>query len=425
MLDSKYIRNNPDQIRQALANRHSPLDLDDFLALDQKWREMLLQVEKMKEERNAASTEVGKRKKNGQDAGDLLPRLSELSAQIKNLDAPLREVEEKVRQWLLACPNIPHSSVPAGKDENDNREEKKWGQIPTFDFSPLEHWEIGTKLGGFDFERAGKITGSRFAVLRGWAPRLERALISFMLDIHTTQNGYTEFLPPFIVNEDSLCGTGQLPKFAEDLFKLENWPYYLTPTAEVPLTNMHRNETLCEADLPLAYTAYTPCFRSEAGSYGKDTKGLIRQHQFDKVELVRFAHPDSSYDDLELMLSHAEGILQRLKLPYRVITLCTGDMGFSAAKTYDIEVWLPGQNTYREISSCSNTEDFQARRAGIRFAPQGGGKSRLAHTLNGSGLAVGRTMVAILENYQQQDGSVIVPEALRPYLGGMDIIQPV
>ncbi len=424
MLDSKLIRTAPDRVREALTQRHSSLDLNDFLGLDQKWREMLLRVEKMKEERNAASAEVGRCKKNGQSTEDLLPRLSKLSAEIKNLDIPLKEMEEKIQQWLLACPNIPHSSVPTGKDENDNREEKKWGQIPTFDFSPLEHWEIGTNLGGFDFERAGKITGSRFAVLRGWAPRLERALISFMLDAHTTENGYTEFLPPFIVNEDSLHGTGQLPKFAEDLFKLENWPYYLTPTAEVPLTNMHRNETLVEAELPLAYTAYTPCFRSEAGSYGKDTKGLIRQHQFDKVELVRFAHPETSYDDLELMLSHAEGILQRLKLPYRVITLCTGDMGFSAAKTYDIEVWLPGQNTYREISSCSNTEDFQARRAGIRFAPQGGGKSRLIHTLNGSGLAVGRTMVAILENYQQKNGAVTVPEVLRPYLGGMDIIQP-
>ncbi len=422
MLDAKLVRTQPEIIQQALAKRHSALDLDAFLQLDQDRREILLRVEKLKEERNAASAEVGKRKKNKESADDLLPRLSELSDMIKKLDAELREAESKTQAWLLACPNIPHSSVPEGTDENDNREEKKWKTPPDFDFTPLEHWELGTKLGLFDFERAGKITGSRFAVLRSGAARLERALTAFMLDIHTQENGYTEILPPFIVNADSLQGTGQLPKFAEDLFKLENWQYYLTPTAEVPLTNMHRGEILAEQDLPLAYTAYTPCFRSEAGSYGKDTKGLIRQHQFNKVELVRFAHPDNSYDELEKMLSHAEGILQRLELPYRIITLCGGDMGFSAAKTYDIEVWLPGQNTYREISSCSNTEDFQARRAGIRFSPQGGGKTRFVHTLNGSGLAVGRTMVAIFENYQQKDGSIVIPKALRPYMGGMEVL---
>lgn len=421
MLDAKLIRTQPETIKQALAKRHSALDLDTFLQLDRNRREILLHVEKLKEERNAASAEVGKRKKNKESADDLLPRLNELSDTIKELDAQLREAENQTQTWLMSCPNIPHSSVPEGIDENDNREEKKWKKPQDFDFTPLEHWELGTKLGLFDFERAGKITGSRFTVLRGGAARLERALTTFMLDIHTQENGYTEILPPFIVNANSLQGTGQLPKFAEDLFKLENRQYYLTPTAEVPLTNMHRDEILAEHDLPLAYTAYTPCFRSEAGSYGKDTKGLIRQHQFDKVELVRFAHPDNSYDELEKMLSHAEGILQRLELPYRVITLCSGDMGFSAAKTYDIEVWLPGQNTYREISSCSNTEDFQARRAGIRFSPQGGGKTRFVHTLNGSGLAVGRTMVAIFENYQQKDGTVVIPEALRPYMGGMEI----
>ncbi len=421
MLDAKLVRTQPETIKKALAKRHSALDLDVFLQLDMNRREILLRVEKLKEERNAASAEVGKRKKNNESADDLLSHLNKLSDTIKELDTQLREAESKTQMWLMNCPNIPHSSVPEGVDENNNREEKKWKTPHNFDFTPLEHWELGTKLGLFDFERAGKITGSRFAVLRGGAARLERALTTFMLDIHTQENGYIEILPPFIVNADSLQGTGQLPKFAEDLFKLENRQYYLTPTAEVPLTNMHRNEILAEQDLPLAYTAYTPCFRSEAGSYGKDTKGLIRQHQFDKVELVRFAHPDNSYDELEKMLSHAEGILQRLELPYRVITLCSGDMGFSAAKTYDIEVWLPGQKTYREISSCSNTEDFQARRAGIRFSPQGGGKTRFVHTLNGSGLAVGRTMVAIFENYQQKDGTVVIPEALRPYMGGIEI----
>ena len=324
----------------------------------------------------------------------------------------------------MSVPNLPHDSVPVGKSEADNPVVRTWGRTPENAFPALEHWELGTRLRGLDFERAAKISGARFALSFGWAARLERALINFMLDLHGEQHGYLETLPPFIVHRDSLVGTGQLPKFAQDLFKLEQWDYFLIPTAEVPLTNIHRGEILTEQDLPLAYMAYTPCFRSEAGSYGKDTRGLIRQHQFNKVELVRFVHPDTSYEQLELLAGHAEKVLQLLELPYRVITLCTGDLGFSAAKTYDLEVWLPGQRAYREISSCSNFEDFQARRADIRFRPSAGGKTAFVHTLNGSGLAVGRTLVAILENYQQEDGGLIIPTVLRSYLGGAGRVLP-
>jgi len=424
MLDIRFIRKNFDLVVQSLKKRNSDLDLTDYQNLDNKRRALLQKVEALKMERNKASEQVARMKQQGEDPGNLFAELGCLSQKIKDLDKEVKQVEEEVQEWILSIPNIPHESVPAGKDEQDNREEKKWGEKPGFDFAPKEHWEIGVSLGGLDFDRAAKITGSRFALYWGWAARLERALINFMLDVQTNENGYTEVLPPVIVNRASMTATGQLPKFEQDLFKLENWDYYLIPTAEVPVTNIHRSEVLEEKDLPLAYVAYTPCFRSEAGSYGKDTKGIIRQHQFNKVELVRFAHPDNSYQELETLLGHAESILQKLKLHYRVVTLCTGDLGFSAAKTYDIEVWLPGQGKYREISSCSNFEDFQARRANIKFKPRNSKKAGFVHTLNGSGLAVGRTVVAILENYQQADGSVVVPEALRPYLGGLEKIVP-
>ncbi|MGX9364861.1 serine--tRNA ligase [Desulfoplanes sp. PS50] len=424
MFDVKFVRGHVDQITEALNKRRASIDLASFLETDARRRQLLGEVEELKSRRNKASGEVARKKRNKEDASGLLAELSELSTRIKVLDEELKEVDGATTAFLLTLPNIPHEDVPVGRDENENREEKTWGEKPGFSFTPREHWEIGTNLGGLDFPRAAKITGSRFVVLKDWAARMERALTSFMIDVHTQEHGYTEIMPPAIINKDSLLGTGQLPKFAEDLFKLENSDYYLIPTAEVPLTNLFRNEILDEADLPTALTAFTPCFRSEAGSYGKDTKGIIRQHQFDKVEMVRIAHPDHSYEELELLLSHAEAILQKLGLHYRVVTLCTGDLGFSAAKTYDIEVWLPGQDTYREISSCSNCEDFQARRANIRFKAKGSKKNRFVHTLNGSGLAVGRTMVAILENYQQEDGSVVIPDILRPYMGGIDVIYP-
>ena len=423
MLDIRFVRKNLDLVRQALANRNMSLDMDEFVRLDERRRTLLSEVETLKNERNASSAEVAKRKRQGEDASDLMERLTQVSESIKALDEQMRAADEASQAFLYSVPNLPHASTPVGKSEADNPVVRVVGEKPAFDFAPKEHWELGQNLAGLDFERAAKLTGSRFAVLWGWAARLERALAAFMLDLHTSTHGYTEVSTPYIVNSQSLTGTGQLPKFKEDLFKLENWDYYLIPTAEVPLTNLHREETLDEADLPRTYVAHTPCFRSEAGSYGKDTKGLIRQHQFDKVELVRLTHPDTSYQDLELLTSQAEEVLKRLGLHYRVISLCTGDVGFSAAKTYDIEVWLPGQNAYREISSCSNFEDFQARRAGLRFKPKSG-KSALVHTLNGSGLAVGRTMVAVLENGQQADGSIRLPEALVPYMGGRAVIEP-
>lgn len=422
MLDVRFIRNNLAVVEEALAKRRSHLDMSEYRALDEERRVKVQEVEELKAQRNKASAEVAKKKKAGEDASALIEELGELSSRIKELDRELKEVQEKVRAWIMAIPNIPHQSVPRGETDDDNREERRWGEIPEFDFPPKAHWELGPDLNGLDFERAAKIAGSRFVLYRGWAARLERALTSFMLDVQTLEHGYTEVIPPFIANRDSLTATGQLPKFEEDLFRLEGWEYYLIPTAEVPVINIHRNEVLSAKDLPVKYTAHTPCFRSEAGSYGKDTRGIIRQHQFNKVEMVRFTTPENSYAELEEMTAQAEEILKRLELPYRVVTLCGGDIGFSAAKTYDIEVWLPGQEKYREISSCSNCEDFQARRAGIRFQPEGGGKKRLVHILNGSGLAVGRTMVAILENCQQKDGSVVIPEALRPYMGGVEKI---
>ena len=424
MLDIKFVRKNPELVADALDKRGSELKVEDFQTLDDRRRELLQEVEQLKRERNTASKEVARLKGQGRDAGALITSLATLSDRVKALDAEKKDIDARVQEWMLSLPNIPHASVPQGLTEEDNEEVRTWGEKPGFDFTPREHWEIGASLGGLDFERSAKITGSRFALYWKWAARLERALAAFMLDLQTREHGYVEVLPPFIVNRESLLGTGQLPKFAADLFKLEGWDYFLIPTAEVPVTNIHRDETLSEQDLPIGYCAFTPCFRSEAGSYGKDTKGLIRQHQFNKVELVRFVSPDTSYDELELLLTHAETVLKRLGLHYRVVTLCSGDLGFAAAKTYDIEVWLPGQGAYREISSCSNFEDFQARRASIRFRPSAAKKSQHVHTLNGSGLAIGRTVVALLETFQQSDGSVVVPEALRPYMGGLERITP-
>ncbi|MDI6794733.1 MAG: serine--tRNA ligase [bacterium] len=422
MLEASFIRENLDSVRASLKDRGSEDNLDYFLELDRKRRDALTTVENLKAERNKATQEIGRRKKAGEPAEDMVRQMRELGDRIKDLDEEVRGIELELRNILLNIPNIPHATVPRGKDETDNPEVKKWGEKPEFSFIPKSHVEIGEDLGILDFERGARITGARFTLLWGAGSRLERALINFMLDIHTKEHGYIEVLPPFMANSASMTGTGQLPKFAEDLFKCENWDYYLVPTAEVPVTNIHQDEILAGEDLPKYYTAYTPCFRAEAGSHGKDTRGLIRQHQFNKVELVKFSRPEDSYHELEKLLLNAEEILKRLKLHYRVVSLCTGDLGFSAAKTYDIEVWIPSQDTYREISSCSNFEDFQARRANIRYRPQKGGKTSFLHTLNGSGLAVGRTLVAILENYQQKDGSVLIPDALKPYMDGRESI---
>ncbi|NLD37415.1 MAG: serine--tRNA ligase [Desulfatiglans sp.] len=423
MLDLKYIRNNIEIIKVMLKNRNNDLDISVFEAIDAKRRDNLAELEFLRFKRNKVSEDVASMKKRGEDASSLIADMKGVSGKIKELETELGEIEEKLNQLVMIIPNVPHESVPVGRDEKDNPVVRSWGDIPKFDFEPQAHWDIGEKLNILDFNRAAKLAGARFALYRGAGSRLERALINFMLDLHTTEHGYTEILPPFMVNAESMTGTGQLPKFKEDLFKIEGWDHYLIPTAEVPVTNIHREEILKEEDLPVYYTAYTPCFRSEAGSYGKDTRGLIRNHQFNKVELVKFARPEDSYNELEKLTVNAEEVLKRLKLPYRVITLCTGDVGFSSAKTYDIEVWLPGQNLYKEISSCSNFEDFQARRASIRFKRKGAKGTELVHTLNGSGLAVGRTFVALLENYQQKDGSVVIPDVLRPYMGGMEVIR--
>ncbi|MDR2826044.1 MAG: serine--tRNA ligase [Deltaproteobacteria bacterium] len=423
MLDLKLLQKQPELVEQALSARHSEVRIAEFKVIDDQRRALINEVEALKSERNKVSAEVAKIKRAGDDATALMQSASALGDKISKLDVEAEALKSSLYEWMLRLPNIPHVSVPPGKDENDTVEVKKWGQIPAFDFTPKEHWEIGVSLKGLDFDRASRLAGSRFCVSWRWAARLDRALVNFFLDVHTREQGYTEVLPPQIVNRKTMTGTGQLPKFAEDLFKLENQDYFLIPTAEVPLTNLHAEEILEEKELPLAYTAQTACFRSEAGSYGKDTRGLIRQHQFTKVEMVRFAHPDKSYAELELMRAHAEDLLQRLELPYRVITLCAGDMGFGAAKTYDLEVWLPGQNKYREISSCSNCGDFQARRANIRFRPTGGGKPEFVHTLNGSGLPTGRTLVAVIENNQQKDGSFRIPKALQPYMDGVELIK--
>ncbi|SDF48366.1 serine--tRNA ligase [Desulfovibrio legallii] len=423
MLDLKLLQRQPDLLAKALADRHSGLDIQEFLALDARRRNLLTQVEGLKQQRNAASTKVAELKRKGEDAAALLAESTALADRIKELDGETAQAKAEVEAWLMRVPNLPDTSVPVGKDETENVEVSRWGTPPVFDFPPREHGELGVALDGLDFERAARLTGSRFVVMRGWAARLERALVNFFLDQHTRHEDYIEVCPPYMVNRATMTGTGQLPKFEEDLFKLRENDYYLIPTAEVPLTNLHAGEVLDETDLPRAYCAATPCFRSEAGSAGKDTRGIIRMHQFTKVEMVRFSHPEDSFNQLEILRGHACRLLEMLELPYRVITLCTGDMGFSAAKTYDLEVWLPAQNTYREISSCSNCTDFQARRAGIRFKPKGG-KAAYLHTLNGSGLPTGRTIAALLENGQQKDGSVRLPKALAPYMNGVECIEP-
>ena len=413
------MRENFEEVRGALLHRGVDAALlDRWQHLDAERRRLLVEVEDLKRQRNEASKAIGKIKSQGGDASAEMAAVAELKARTETGESRLGEIDSELSTVELSLPNVAHASVPVGKDESANQEIRRVGEPRTFSFEPKAHWDIGTDLGILDFERGAKVTGARFTAYWGAGARLERALISFMLDLHTSQHGYTEVLPPFIVNADSLRATGQLPKFAQDLFHLEGTDYYLVPTAEVPLCNLHRDEILAEETLPRRYTAYTPCFRSEAGSYGKDVRGLIRQHQFNKVELVQITTPETSYQAHEEITAQAEKVLQLLELPYRVVALSTGDMGFSAAKTYDLEVWLPGQNAYREISSCSNCEDFQSRRAQIRYRPAGGGKPKLAHTLNGSGLAVGRTLIAILENYQQEDGSVVVPEVLRGYMGG-------
>jgi seryl-tRNA synthetase len=422
MLEIKFVRQNLSDVQKALNARGQTVDLNRFQKCDEDRRIILQKIETLRHQRNVVSDQIAEMKKAGENADVLVTEMRDVATQIKELDKNLTAKQEQLDNILLGLPNLPHASVPKGKDETDNPVIRTVGVPPEFGFDPKAHWDLGQMLGILDFERAAKITGARFPLYFGAGARLERALINFMLDIHTTSHGYTETLPPFIVNRQAMIHTGQLPKFEEDLFKLSDWDYFLIPTAEVPVTNIHQGEILDEDILPLYYTAYTPCFRSEAGSYGKDTRGLIRQHQFNKVELVKFTVPETSYDELESLLADAETILQKLQLPYQVVELCTGDLGFSAAKTYDIEVWMPAQGVYREISSCSNFENFQARRANIRFKRKGQKGTQLVHTLNGSGLAVGRTVAALLENYQQSDGTVVIPDALAPYLGGMDKI---
>jgi seryl-tRNA synthetase len=422
MLEIKFVRQNLESVQQALQNRGGSADWQTFIDADNQRKSALGEIEELRHRRNVVSDQIAALKKSGQDAQAMVTQMREVGDRIKQLEKELAVQEERLQSILMGIPNMPHPSVPVGKDESDNPVIKTQGEPTAFDFDPLPHWDIGERLGILDLARAAQIAGARFPLLIGDGALLERALINFMLNTHTGLHGYTEVLPPFIVNRQTMTHTGQLPKFEADLFKLENWDYYLIPTAEVPVTNIHQGEILEEEQLPIRYTAFTPCFRSEAGSYGKDTRGLIRQHQFNKVELVKFTTPETSYDELETLLDNAETILRELELPYRVITLCTGDLGFSAAKTYDIEVWMPSQGVYREISSCSNFEDFQARRANIRFRRKGQKGTRLVHTLNGSGLAVGRTMAAILENCQHPDGSVTVPRALRPLMGGKDRI---
>ncbi|MDA8084209.1 MAG: serine--tRNA ligase [Nitrospiraceae bacterium] len=416
MLDSRFVRENVEEVRAALKKRGYDFPLQEFLALDEKRIRLLRETEELRNRRNVVSEEIGRKKREKTDAAPELEEMKGVSEKIKSLEEGLRAVEDETKGLLLTIPNIPHESVPSGRDETENIEVRKWGEPGTFGFEPLNHWDIGERLGIIDFDRASKIAGARFAVMKGAGAKLERSLMNFMLE-NNTANGYTEIFPPILVNRESMTGTGQLPKFEAELFRITDPEFYLIPTAEVPVTNIHRDEILKETDLPVYYTAYTPCFRREAGSYGKDTRGLIRQHQFNKVEMVKFVRPEDSFEELEKLTANAEEILQKLGLPYRVVALCSGDLGFSSAKTYDLEVWLPGQNKYREISSCSNFMDFQARRANIRFKREGKKGTEFVHTLNGSGLAIGRTLVAVLENYQQQDGSVIIPEALRPYMG--------
>lgn len=423
MLDIKQIKNDLDTVKKGMEKRGAQIDFSVFLENEEKRKKYLLEIEELRHQRNKASDEIAKMKKSGQDAQPSIDRMRSVSERIKELDKDLGAIEGQIKDFLITLPNLPNHDVPKGKDDTENRLEKTWGTPRTFDFKIKDHADIGEDLGIIDLGRAAKLAGARFPLYMGSGARLERALINFMLDIHTGEHGYKEALPPFIVNRTTMTGTGQLPKFEEDLFKLEGWDYFLIPTSEVPITNIYAKEILDESRLPMKFTAYTPCFRSEAGSYGRDTRGLIRHHQFNKVEMVKITSPEASFDELESLLTNAETILQRLELPYQVVTLCTGDLGFSATKTYDIEVWMPGQDKYREISSCSNCLDFQARRANIRFKRKDAKKPEFCHTLNGSGLAVGRTFAAILENYQQPDGTVLVPEALVPYMGGQKVIE--
>ncbi len=425
MLDIKRVRDNFAEIKEMLLTRNEDLgNLDDFEGLDAKRRELIAKTEELKAERNKVSEQISLMKRNKENADEVIVRMRQVGDEIKELDNQLNDVEERFKDMMMRLPNIPHESVPVGTTEDDNVEEYTWGEIPAFDFDIKAHWDLATDLKIVDFERGAKVTGSRFLFYRGLGARLERALMTFMMDLHAEEHGYEEMLPPVIVNRDSLTGTGQLPKFEEDVFKLEETDYFMIPTAEVPVTNFYRDEILPAEALPQGFAAYSACFRSEAGSAGRDTRGLIRQHQFNKVELVRFVKPEESYEHLELLTGHAERVLQLLGLPYRKLKMCTADLGFTAAKKYDLEVWIPAQNMYREISSCSNFEDFQARRANIRFRREPNAKPEYVHTLNGSGLAIGRTVAAILENYQQADGSVVIPEVLRPYMGGKDVIAP-
>jgi seryl-tRNA synthetase len=424
MLDIKYLRANLADVKNRLQHRGEDLeDFDKFEELDKRRRELLVESENLKSKRNEVSQKIAKMKKEKQDAQEMIVEMREVGAMVKKLDDELRGIEEELERILLSIPNIPHESVPVGETEDDNVETRKWGEIREFEFEAKPHWDIATGLDILDFERAGKVTGSRFVFYKGLGARLERALLNFMMDLHMDEHGYTEMIPPFLVNRTSMTGTGQLPKFEEDAFRIESEDYFLVPTAEVPVTNYHRDEIIKGEELPIGYVAYSANFRSEAGSAGRDTRGLIRQHQFNKVELVRFVKPEDSYDELEKLTGHAEKVLQLLGLPYRVLSMCTADLGFTAAKKYDIEVWIPSYGTYREISSCSNFEGFQARRANIRFRREANAKPEHVHTLNGSGLAIGRTVAALLENYQQEDGSVIVPDVLRPYMGGAEVIK--
>jgi seryl-tRNA synthetase len=418
VLDLKFVREHWEEVKEKVGRRGQAIDWDSFARLDAERREILRETESLRAQRNQVSDLIAGKKKKKEDASPEIAQMKEVSSRIKELEVKLNAVEEDLRGILMVIPNIPHESVVIGQEEADNLEMRRWGKIPEFSFTPRPHWEIGETLDILDFDRGAKITGARFTLYKDGGARMERALMNFMLDLHTGSHGYREVLPPFLVNRKTMTGTGQLPKFEEDLFKLDEPDYFLIPTAEVPVTNIHQDEILTEEELPLCYTAYTPCFRKEAGSYGKDTRGLIRQHQFNKVELVKFTTPEASYAELESLTEDAAEVLKRLGIPYRVVMLCTGDLGFSAAKTYDLEAWLPGQGAYKEISSCSNFEDFQARRANIRYRPKGKKGTEFVHTLNGSGLAIGRTLVAILENYQNEDGSVTIPEVLRSYMGG-------
>lgn len=423
MLDIRWIRSNADEVRQFLADRNNDMDIGPLLGLDEERRLLLTETEELKARRNEGSRKVGAARARGEDASAAMEEMRVIGDRIKDIDARISEIDEKISDMLLSLPNRPHDSVPVGKDENDNPEVRRWGEPKQFSFEPKPHWDLGEALGIMDFEKGASLAQSRFTVLKGLGARLERALLNFMLDLHTEKHGYLEVQPPFMVSSKTMRGTGQLPKFADDLYKCENDDLWLIPTAEVPLTNLHAEEILEEGQLPLYYTAYTPCFRREAGAYGRDVRGMLRQHQFDKVEMVKLSSPETSYDELEKLTDNAEEVLRALGIPHRTICLCTGDMGFGSSKTYDVEVWLPSQHKYREISSCSNCEDFQARRMNTRFRPADGGKPRFVHTLNGSGIAIGRALIAVLENFQREDGSIGIPEVLFPYMGGVTEIR--